>query len=315
MNIKKMLPGLLRLTTILFVLCILAVFISASEKETVKKPGTDAEYIAKVKQWQQKRLQGLKRKNGWLSLAGLFWLNEGENTFGSDQANDLIIEEVPAPARIGSFFLEKGAVRFTAAPGELVMNETNAVLETPMKSDAEPEPTVLSVGSLSWFVIKRGDRMGIRLRDSEHPRIAKLKAIDSYPINPEWRVKAKLEKFDKPQTVKIPTVLGTENNEPTPGRLVFKIKDQTFQLTPLGDSKGLFLIFADTTNGSETYGGGRFLSVPGVDEQGYTYIDFNMATCPPCAFSPHATCPMPPKENRLTIRVTAGEKIPAGFKH
>lgn len=277
-----------------------------------KQKEIDPDYFAKIKVWQQKRLDALKAKDNWLSLAGLFWLKEGRNTFGSDPANDLIITDVKAPARIGSFILENGQVRFSAAQGEIIMHGSEVVFEIPLKNDTEGGPTILSSGSLSWLIIKRGGRLGVRLRDSGHPRIDKLQKIDSFPIDPEWRVEAVLERFEKPRMIKVPNVLGTENDSPAPGVLVFEINGKIHRLTPLGGAGDLFLIFGDETNTVETYGGGRFLPVKQPGENGRTVIDFNMAVNPPCVFSPFATCPLPPQANQLPIRITAGEKVPHG---
>ena len=297
---------ILSLTGILFFAVFAGGNLLGEQKEV--KPG----YLTKIKEWQQKRLKGLKAKDSWLSLAGLFWLQEGRNTFGSDPVNDLVISDVKAPAYIGFFFLEQGQISFKAAEGEIVLHGDEVVFEIPLKSDAEQQPTILSSGSLSWFIIKRGERLGVRLRDSKHPRIAKLKEIETFPIDPKWRVAATLERYEKPLMIKVPTVLGSENDSPTPGVLLFEIAGKIQRLTPIGADGDLFVIFGDETNAGDTYGGGRFLSVAKPDEQGRTFIDFNMAVNPPCAFSTFATCPLPPKMNRLTIRVTAGEKVPPG---
>jgi uncharacterized protein (DUF1684 family) len=284
-------------------------YLTGSQKEEV-----DAGYAAEIKDWQQKRLQGLKNKNGWLSLAGLFWLEEGKNTFGSDKGNDLVITEVKAPAHIGTFFWEKDEVRFTASKEATVLHQDKSVSEVKLENDEKGNPTVLQCGSLSWYIIKRGNRLGVRLKDSEHPRISKLEKIDSFPIDTQWRIEAVLERFEQPRKVTIPNVLGMEEQEEVLGALVFKIKGKEYRLLPLGD-KDLFVIFGDETNGEETYGGGRFLSVAEPDQQGHTIIDFNQAVNPPCVFSDYATCPLPPQENQLKVRVTAGEKMVEGLSH
>jgi uncharacterized protein (DUF1684 family) len=284
-------------------------YLTGSQKEEV-----DAGYAAEIKDWQQKRLQGLKNKNGWLSLAGLFWLEEGKNTFGSDKGNDLVITEVKAPAHIGTFFWEKDEVRFTASKEATVLHQDKSVSEVKLENDEKGNPTVLQCGSLSWYIIKRGNRLGVRLKDSEHPRISKLEKIDSFPIDTQWRIEAVLERFEQPRKVTIPNVLGMEEQEEVLGALVFKIKGKEYRLLPLGD-KDLFVIFGDETNGEETYGGGRFLSVAEPDSQGRTIIDFNKAVNPPCVFSEYATCPLPPQENQLKVRVTAGEKMVEGLGH
>jgi len=173
-----------------FVITVMLIFgLTTGETLFSKQKEVDPGYFAKIKEWQQKRLDALKAKDSWLSLAGLFWLREGRNTFGSDPANDLIITDVKAPARIGSFILENGKVRFQSAQGEIVMHGSEVVFEIPLRNDTESKPTILNSGSLSWLIIKRGDLLGVRVRDAEHLRIDKLHKIDSFPIDPEWRVK------------------------------------------------------------------------------------------------------------------------------
>lgn len=297
------------LLTIIAILVPAAGYLTGSQKQEV-----DTEYAAKIKAWQQKRLQGLKNKNGWLSLAGLFWLKQGKNTFGSDKGNDLVIKEVKAPAHMGTFFLEKEEVRFVASKDENVLHQDKSISELKLENDMKGKPTVLQCGSLTWYIIKRGDRLGVRLKDSQHPRISKLEKIDSFPVDNQWRIEAVLERFEQPRKIKVPNVLGMESEEEVQGALVFKIKGKEYRLLPLGD-KDLFVIFGDETNGTETYGGGRFLSVAEPDLQGRTIIDFNKAVNPPCVFSDYATCPLSPQENQLELRVTAGEKMVEGLSH
>jgi uncharacterized protein (DUF1684 family) len=297
------------LLTVITILALSAGYLTGNQEEL-----DEAGYVAEIKAWQQTRLQGLKNKNGWLSLAGLFWLQQGKNTFGSDKGNDLVITDVKAPAQIGTFFWEKDEVRFAASEKVNVLHEDKSVSELKLENDTTGKPTVLNCGSLSWYIIKRGNRLGIRLKDSRHPRLNKLEKIDSFPVNLQWRVEAVLERFKQPRKVTIPNVLGMESPEEIQGALVFKIKDKEYRLLPLGD-KDLFVIFGDETNGTETYGGGRFLSVAEPDQQGRTIIDFNKAYNPPCVFSEYATCPLPPQENQLKLRVTAGEKMVKGLGH
>lgn len=279
-----------------------------------QKDDVEDGYEAEIKAWQQRRLKGLQNKNGWLSLAGLFWLEQGKNTFGSDKGNDLVIKEVKAPAQIGTFFWEKDEVRFAASKEATVLHEDKNVSELKLETDEKGKPTALQCGSLTWYIIKRGNRLGVRLKDSQHPRLSKLEKIDSFPVNPQWRIEAVLERFKQPRQITIPNVLGMEEQEEVQGALVFKIGGKEYRLLPLGD-KDLFVIFGDETNGTETYGGGRFLSVAEPDQQGRTIIDFNKAFNPPCVFSNYATCPLPPQENELEVRVTAGEKMVEGLSH
>ena len=189
------------------------------------EPSNKTQYLNSIKEWQVKRLEDLKSDDSWLSLAGLFWLREGENSFGSDKKNAMIITDVKAPAYIGSFILQAGQVRFKTGPGTPVNCEGKSVKELVMANDSTRKPTILTSGTLSWFVIKRGTRQGIRLKDSQNPRIGKLKEIKTFPIAMDWRVAAKLERFDKPRMIETPTVIGTMVEQPSPGKLVFKIKN------------------------------------------------------------------------------------------
>lgn len=275
----------------------------------------DESYIRDIKKWHQTRLERLKNKDGWLSLAGLYWLEPGENSFGSDKENDFMVSSKSAAGIIGKFILTQEGVRFKTQKGIPVTFKNQHVTEILLKDDSHREPTILKLETLSWYVIKRGDKLGVRLKDSGHPRLQKLKKIETFPIDSAWRVEAKLEKFDAPQNIDIPTILGTTEKQSSPGILIFKINEKSYQLYPLGGDGNLFIIFGDKTNGNETYGGGRFLAVKKPDSNGQTVIDFNKAYNPPCVFSQFATCPLPPDENLLSIRVMAGEKMVKGFTH
>ena len=176
---------------------------------------------------------------------------------------------------------------------------------------------MFKMDSYKWHIIKRGERYEIRLRDLEDPLIDQITEIPSFPVNSEWRIEAKFKKFDTPKRIAIPNVLGDTEYESCYGLLKFKIEDKEYSLMPLGDGEtsNLFIIFADETSAEETYGAGRFLSVEKPDKNGKTYIDFNKATNPPCAFTDFATCPLPPLENILPVRIFAGEKINEHFGH
>jgi len=283
--------------------------------ENQKKTKINDEYTRQIEKWRAERFNRLKSPDSWLSLAGLFWLEKGENTFGSDMDNDFVIEKKELPPRIGAFLLKDESVLFKSAQGVRVNHRDKIIEEIPMRHDAQGKPTVLKRGSLSWYVIKRGDKLGIRLKDSRHPRIQQLKQINAFPVDKNWKIKAVLEKYDKPKIMQIPTVLGTIEEQSSPGILVFEIDGTTYQLHPGGSDGDLFVIFGDLTNTHETYGGGRFLVIDKPDESGTTWIDFNKAYNPPCVFSPFATCPLPPEENQLKVRIVAGEKMIKDFGH
>jgi uncharacterized protein (DUF1684 family) len=284
-------------------------FIGCNPSQPQQK--ADLNYITEIQRWHQKRLENLKSPTGWLNLAGLFWLKEGENSFGADSSNDIVFPQDKAPDFIGSLTLQGGTVSFRAKPGIEVRHNDSVVTSITMRNDLEGNPTVLELGTLSWTIIKRGEKFGVRLRDHEHPLLQEFNGIETFPIDSTWRVEAGFEPHDPPKMISIPTVLNTINEEPSPGAFVFKVDGKTYKLDATGEmsDKELFVIFADLTNGKETYGAGRFLYVSTPGESGKATIDFNKAYNPPCAFTDFATCPLPPEQNKLPIRITAGEKI------
>ncbi len=264
-------------------------------------------YIQEIEEWQHSRLERLKGKNGWLNLAGLLWLEEGENSFGSDPANDLIFPE-KADANCGSLSLTDGVVTLNVKDGVTITTDKTLVTTLKLNDDQTKPTTNLQQGDLAWYIIKRGDRYGIRLRDHKHERIEMLDHIPTYPINFDYVVEAKLHPFEKPRIFKVATpVAGFTESYPCPGELHFKILEKELVLYPFTSGEGYFLIIADETTGMETYGAGRFMyALP--DSTGRIILDFNKAYNPPCAFSPYATCPMPPRENSLPVAIEAGEK-------
>lgn len=267
----------------------------------------EAAYLEEIEAWQQQRLERLKNKDGWLSLTGLFWLEEGENSFGSDPSNDIVFPE-KAEAFCGSLLLERGSVSLRVADGIAITVNDSLVTELELRDDQSNNTTRLQQGDLAWYIIKRGERYGIRLRDHKHPRIDELDHIPSYPIQTAYVVEATLEAFDTPRTMTVATPLeGFTESYECPGILHFKIKGQELNLHPFSSGNGYFLVIADETTGLDTYGAGRFMyAVP--DSTGRIILDFNKAYNPPCAFSPYATCPMPPRENFLPAAIEAGEK-------
>jgi len=288
------------LLLLFFVLSISCTTISEEEKQ----------YIQQIDDWYKQRVERLKEKDSWLSLAGLFWLEEGENSFGSDKSNSIIFPEGKAADFMGWFDLENGEVKIRLKPGIKITNKNQPITEMILQNDNSGKPSILKYKSLSWFVVKRQDKYGIRLKDDEHPEFDRFTGIDRYEIDTEWRVKANFVPYNPAKIIEIPTVMGTILEDPSPGFLQFEIDGNLYQLDPTGkmESKRLFLIFADLTNGDETYGAGRFLSIDFPHPDSTVYIDFNKAYNPPCAFTKYATCPLPPKQNQLPLEVTAGEK-------
>ncbi len=180
--------------------------------------------------------------------------------------------------------------------------------ETTLRHDQQKNTTILSYEAFRWFIIKRGDKFGIRLRDLNHPRIKALDHIPAYPLSEEWVIEAEYIAFDSIRTIEVPTAInGFSEFYKAPGELRFKKDGSTHSLIPFVSGKGYFIIVGDATNGIDTYGAGRFMYTEEI-EGNKVILDFNRATNPPCAFSPFATCPLPPLENILDLPITAGEK-------
>jgi len=182
------------------------------------------------------------------------------------------------------------------------------VTEMILRHDQEKETTILEYERFKWFIIKRGDRYGIRLRNLEHPQIELLDHIPSYPLSSDWVIKAEFISYDSAKTIEVPTAIpGFTEYYKVPGELRFKKDGKTHTLLPFTSGKGYFLIVGDATNGIDTYGAGRFMYTDQVDGD-KVILDFNRCYNPPCAFSPYATCPLPPLENILDLEIRAGEK-------
>jgi uncharacterized protein (DUF1684 family) len=265
---------------------------------------TPEEHAATVIDWWARRDERLRDPNGWLTLVGLHWLSPGENRFGADASNAIVLTGVDVPAHAGSLWLEDGEVRLHAA-GEA------APRPEPLRSDASGEPTVIQIGSLHMYVIQRGERWALRVRDHDSPAVATFRGMDHFPIDPAWRVEARLLPAAPGEQIEIVDVTGDIGFEETPGMVEFERDGRTWALAALpgdADERSLWLVFGDATNGSDTYGGGRFLYSDPVGDDNRVVVDFNLAYNPPCVFSPYATCPLPPPGNRLALRIEAGER-------
>lgn len=261
---------------------------------------TPAEHRAAVLAWRAARDARLRDPDGWLTLVGLHWLAPGENIFGSAADNDLVLRGTDVPARIGSLVLDDGRVllRRSGHPDQ------------PMAVDLSGEPTTLDAGTLRMYVIQRGDRFGLRVRDHASPALAAFEGMDHFPIDGGWRLVGRLEPSPPGTTIEVVDVIGLVTHEPCPGVVVFERGGREWRIhaLPGGDDGSLWLVFADATNGRTTYGGGRFLYTEPVRDDGGVVIDFNLAYNPPCVFTPFATCPLPPASNRLPLEIEAGER-------
>jgi uncharacterized protein (DUF1684 family) len=270
-------------------------------------------YVAEVEQWRAKRAERLKADGGWLTVSGLFWLKDGANTFGS-ATGSVIVLPASAPPRAGVFDFSGGKATVRVEPGVRILSGDKPVTAMELRADtAAGGPDVLVLGPLSLQVIERGGRYGIRLKDNASARRREFAGLKWYPVSAAHRVVARFVPHGAPKTIPIANVLGQEEQLPSPGYVVFKVGDTEVRLDPVleePDAKQLFFIFKDPTAGRDTYPAGRYLYTD-LPKDGAVTLDFNKAYSPPCAFTAFATCPLPPRQNRLPVRIEAGELKPA----
>ncbi len=283
--------------------------VAGAAPEPVGTPGV-SDYVQSVAEWRAEREQELKGPDGWLNLAGLYWLEPGATRMGSAPDNDIVLSDLPAAPYLGAFVWENGIVEFRADPDAEVFSNGERVTQLRLVHDEEGDPTVLKHGSLSWHAIGRLDRMGVRLRDLNHPAVSAFPGIPAYPTAPDWRVEARFEPYGQPVERVLTTVVEGLGWKPTaPGVLAFELGGEQLSLEAYAAGPGYLLIFADLTTGKTTYPAGRYLyAFASRRAGGAVTLDFNKAINPPCAFTDFATCPLPQRRNRLPIAIEAGEK-------
>ncbi|MDB6167875.1 MAG: hypothetical protein JWM88_739 [Verrucomicrobia bacterium] len=268
----------------------------------------DADYSREMEAWRNARVTQLTKPDGWLTLIGLHFLTAGENTVGSAADNAVVLAK--GPAHIGTLTMaEDGRVKAVFEPGLGVKVNGEEVLASNLKDDSHGPSDVVTTGTLAILVIDRGGKKALRVKDSEAERRTGFLGIDYFPIDPGWRIEADWVAFEKPREVPIHNIIGNVSSAMILGKAVFTREGHTIELLPIQDDPEgvLFFVISDRTSGLETYGAARFLyAAPPV--AGKVLLDFNKAQNPPCAFTPYATCPLPPKENQLPIAVNAGEK-------
>ncbi len=269
----------------------------------------DEAYRAEVQRWRADREARLTADGGWLTVAGLFWLAEGENRFGTDPAGDLVLPEGSAPEKAGSFALRDGRVDVALLPGvSATIGGKPAAGAQTLRPDTTGTPDVLEMGALSLHVIRRGDRYGIRLKDRNAAARKAFTGLKWFDVREDYRVEARWVPYPQPKPVKVPNVLGQSEVMPSPGYAEFTLGGKLLRVDGVLEDPPdeLFFIVRDQTSGKETYGAGRFLYAD-LPKEGKVVLDFNKAYNPPCAFTPYATCPLPPPQNWMPVRVEAGE--------
>jgi uncharacterized protein (DUF1684 family) len=273
----------------------------ASEQPRASTLADDAATFEKLTlDWRAWRLERLTADTGWLTLIGLTWLEPGDYSIGAAPGSKIALPADKAPAHVGTLTVAGGKVTLHPAPGAGLTVDGKPLTEpTVLVSDAEENMTMVELGPL--------------LRDRQSDLRLHFPGLDYFPIDPSYRVEATFNPNPPGTTIPVADIVGVTEQMPSPGKLTFTLKGHTFTITTLDDTGDgrLYLVVGDQTNGRETYGAGRFLYAP-KPVDGKTIVDFNRAYNPPCAFTPWSTCQLPPRENKLPIKIEAGEKKYAG---
>jgi uncharacterized protein (DUF1684 family) len=275
--------------------------------QTLPVAALDPGYQRSFEKWKADLVED--RKQNWLPLVGLFWLKQGENTFGSDPANAVVLPSSAVPAHAGTFILRGKDVTVNVQPGARASVGGTPVTTARLDPDVSGHPSVVELESLRMHVILRGERVGIRAKDLKSRAVEKYGGPTFYALSPTYVVEATWVPSDGKTMVQVPNVLGDVTTTPVVGETRFSLAGQELRLTAVGGDAehGLFIIFKDPTRKTDTYPAGRFLDTEAV-KNGKVVLDFNRAYNPPCALTPYATCPLPPKDNQLAVEVRAGEK-------
>lgn len=275
---------------------VIAAFLSSSLSAQVLQTETES--------WRIARENTLLADNGWLTVAGLFFLTEGTNHFGSSPANDIVLRYGPEHA--GTFTLKNNDITVHAPDGETLIVDGEEVETAKLwPHPATPAPTI-SIGPLSLFAHYSGSRLAIRLRDQASATRTDFQGLRWFPVDPSYRVKGRYIPRETPVELKLPNILGDVELFRSSGMVELTIDEHELRMSAIDAGDKLWFIFRDMTSGKETYSAARFLYADSP-EDGITFVDFNRAYNPPCAFNPFTTCPLPPLENRLPVRIEAGE--------
>ena len=279
---------------------------------TATQAQVQTDYAKEIEKWRAEREGKLKSETGWLTVAGLFWLKEGINTVGAGENFDVRLTDNFKQGKLGEIEFKNGTAVLKLVEGiEAQSDGKNITAPVNLVSDEKGKPTEIRTGTQTLTLIKREERSGIRLRDSNSEARRNFKGLHWYPVDENYKVTARLEPWREPKEISVPNVLGGNFKMKSPGVLKFTVKGKEGSLHPVLEEDGtLFLIFGDASNRNETYKSGRFLYAD-KPVNGEVTLDFNKAENPPCAFTPYTTCPLPPKQNILPVRIEAGEMAPA----
>jgi uncharacterized protein len=287
---------------------------AAACREPAPPPGPA--YIAELDAWKAERLAGITAEGGWLTVVGLHWVKPGTVRLGAAPGNDIVLAGTGVPAEIGILEVgNDGTAVLRPAAGVQVMVAGKGGAELVMRSDRAGGPDVATVGSLRFHLIDRAGSLALRVKDLDTPARKAFRGLQYFPVDTRLKVEGWFEPYEKPRKVAVPSAHGPDQAMLAAGLIRFTVAGTACALEVFGsraDDQEFFIVFRDRTAGKETYGAGRFLDAraPGKGPR-KAEIDFNRATNPPCAFTAYATCPLPPPQNELPVRIEAGEMVPA----
>ncbi len=265
----------------------------------------ETSYRKATEQWRQNYEAKLKADDGWLTVSGLFWLHEGENSFGSAPSNDVVLP-APVPAKAGHFDLQGGKIVVHVNPGVPITMGGKPVETAELRPDSKEDRMV--IGDLTFFVHRTAQRFGIRLKDKNSKLRHEFKGLNWFPVDPRYHFTAQFVPYPSPRQMQIDTILGEHDFTFMAGYVTFTFQGKEYKLDAEQDTDGsLFIVFRDLTSRKDTYQAARFLDAA-PPANGKIDLDFNRAYNPPCAYNPYATCPLPTPGNRLQMAIPAGEK-------
>jgi uncharacterized protein (DUF1684 family) len=296
-------------TSLLFLIACSLLLISCNSSELGPKP-LPADYEQLHQEWLDYRISALTDTTDWLRLQNLIWFEEGENNFGSGSDQDIQFPEGSIPESAGTFILENGSVTMIVNNGVDIRHKGEPVDTLKMVGDDIDERIHAKHGALTWFIDSRNDQRGVKVFSMDTPKADRFDGFPAYPLQQEWHHNARLVPHPEETTIEIANVLGEVVDEYSPGSIEFQIDGEIYSIDAFESSSGLFLMFTDSTNKTETYQAGRYMIVDLPGDDGYLTLDFNKAYNPPCAFNPFTTCQLPPQQNRLDVAIPAGEKRP-----
>ncbi|MBC7926871.1 MAG: DUF1684 domain-containing protein [Bryobacteraceae bacterium] len=265
-------------------------------------------YQSSIEQWRLEREARLKAEDGWLSLSGLFWLAEGENRIGSAVGASV---QLPTglPENAGTLVRTGNDVKFRADAATPVKVSGKEVREYDLKTDKSGHADILEIGRLRLHVIERGSKLGVRMKDPQSKARTQFTGLRWFPVKENLKIRARF--VPEPKKMLFDAQAGDKQEYTSPGYVEWQYEGRSLRLTPVEEDGKLFFVLRDRTSGKSTYGAARFLYAD-MPEGGYVTVDFNKAYNPPCVFTPFATCPLPPPENRLQVPIEAGEKMYTG---